>query len=79
MGTSKKLDKYHQYDVAVGDSTHEELLTLVSEIHRYSWGELEALLAEAEQAGKGSILKQKWQQDLDEHVSFHKNQMKSSK
>ncbi len=75
----KKLDKYRRYDVAVGDATHEELLTLVSEIHRKSRGELEALLAEAEREGKGSILKQKWQQDLDEQVSFHKDQRKSSK
>ena len=72
--TKKKLEKYHYYDISVGEATHGELLELVSAIQKKSTGELEALLAEADRVGKGNILRQKWQQDVQEHLSFHKDQ-----
>ncbi len=77
--TKKKLKKYRCYDISVGEATHRELLELVSAIQKKSKGELEALLAEADGAGKGSILRQKWQQDVQEHLSFHKDQRQNGK
>lgn len=75
----EKLDKYHHYDINVGDITHGELLELVSTIQKKSKGELEALLAEADGTGKGKILRQKWQQDVQEHLSFHRDQRQNGK
>ena len=77
--TKKKLDKYRRYDINVGEATHGELIQLVSAIQNKSQGEVEALLAEADSAGKGNIIRQKWQQDVQEHLSFHKDQRQNSK
>ena len=75
----KKLEKYRQYDISVGEATHGELLELVSAIQRKSTGELEALLAEADRVGKGDTVRQKWRQDVEEHLAFHKDQRQNSK
>ena len=45
------------YDVNIDDLTHEELLTLTSQINYKSSSELENLLYEAERVGKGDVLK----------------------
>ena len=77
--TKKKLDKYCRFDISVGDATHGELVEVLAAIPHKCTGELEALLAEADVAGKGDILRRKWQQDVQEHLSFHKDQRENGK
>ena len=79
FSTKKKLDKYCQFDISVGEATHRELVEVLSAIQHKCTGELQALLAEADFAGKGDILRQKWQQDVQEHLSFHKDQRENGK
>lgn len=74
-----KCEKYNRFDISVGEATHKELLELVSAVHKKSKDELEALLAEADRADKGHILRQKWQQDVQEHLSFHRDQRRNGK
>ena len=75
----KKLDKYCHFDISVGEATHKELLELLPAIQHKSRDELEALLAEADVAGKGDILREKWQQDVQEHLAFHRDQRENGK
>lgn len=51
-------------DVTVDYLTHEELLTLTSQINYKSSSELENLLYKAVRAGKGDVLKETWKQDV---------------
>ena len=57
--------------------THEQLLTLTSQIHQNSKAELEVLLHESEAQGKGDLLKEAWKQDVKERAEFNKDQTKS--
>ena len=75
----KKIDKYLQYDVSVAESTHDELLQIVSQIQHRSKQELETVLAEADKAGKGDLLRMKWKQDVEERVAFERDQQTNSK
>ena len=70
----KKLQKYEKNDVNVGEASNEELLTVVSHIHHKSRSELECLLTEAEKVGKGDILREKWKQDVEDRISFDRDQ-----
>ena len=54
-------------------------MEVLSAIQHKCTGELQALLAEADVAGKGNILRGKWQQDVQEHLSFHKDQRENGK
>ena len=67
--------KLHQYKkIRVGEATIDELLAVVSHIQHKSTKELEALLSEADSAGKGNILRQKWKQDVEERMACNKDQ-----
>lgn len=74
-----KFCQHKKYDINVGKATHDELLAVVSHIQHKSKKELEALLCEADSAGKGNILRQKWKQDVEERVAFNKDQLNSGK
>ena len=65
------------YDVNVDDLTHEELLTLTSQINYKSRSELQNLLYEAERAGKGDVLKETWKQDVENRIVFQIYQRKN--
>ena len=62
------------YDVSVDDATNEELLALTSYIYSKSKSELQRLLAEAEKLGKDGVLKETWKQDVEERMTFQKDQ-----
>jgi hypothetical protein len=72
-----KLHKYEKYDMNVGEASNEELLTVVEHIHHKSRSELDAILAEADKAGKGDILREKWKQDVEDRISFDRDQRKN--
>ena len=74
---NKKLHNYEKYDVNVGEASNEELLDVVAHIHRKSRSELEAVLAEADKVGKGDILREKWKQDVEDRISFDRDQRKN--
>ena len=65
------------YDVNLDDITHDELLTLTSQIHHKSRSDLEAILDEAERAGKGDVLRETWKQDVEDRAAFQKDQNKN--
>jgi len=67
------------YDVNVNEATHEDLIKLTSEIYHKSKGELHKLLSEAEKHGKEELLKETWRQDVEERLSFQKDQKKNGK
>ncbi len=71
--------KYRKYDVNPNDATHSELLRLVAEIQHSSPEKLEELLTEADRAGKGDILRNKWKQDVEERLAFEKDQQRNGK
>ncbi len=58
--------------VDVDGITHDELLTLTSQIHHKTRAELEGLLLEADRAGKGEVLRQAWKQDVEDRAAFQK-------
>ena len=58
----------------VNDLTHEELLTLTSQINQKSKAELQIILDEAERAGKRDILKETWKQDVEDRILFQRDQ-----
>ena len=72
-----KLHNYEKYDVNVGEASNEELLGVVAHIHRKSRSELEAILTEADKVGKGDILREKWKQDVEDRISFDRDQRKN--
>ena len=63
-----------EYDVSVRGATHDELLQIVSCIEHKSKHELEVVLAEADKAGKGDLLRMKWRQDVEKRVAFERDQ-----
>ena len=63
-----------EYDVSVREATHDELLQIVSCIEHKSKHELEVVLAEADKAGKGDLLRMKWRQDVEKRVAFERDQ-----
>lgn len=65
------------YDVDVDDATNDELLTLTSQICSKSKSELQRLLAEAEKLGKDGVLKETWKQDVEERMTFQKDQKRN--
>ena len=65
------------YDVNVNEATHDELIKLTSEICHKSKEDLYTLLSEAEKRGKGELLKETWRQDVEERLSFQKDQEKN--
>ena len=60
----------------VGEASNEELLAVVAHIHHKSRSELDALLAEADKVGKGDILREKWNQDVEDRISLDGDQRK---
>ena len=62
----RKVHCYKKYDINVGTATQNELIELVAHISRTSNIELQKVLAEADRAGKGDVLRMKWKQDVDE-------------
>lgn len=67
------------YDVDIDSLTHDELLTLTSQIHQKSRAELEDLLFEADRAGKGDVLRAAWKQDVEDRATFQKDQKSNGK
>ena len=74
----KELHNYRKYDINVGKETHDELIELVAHIYRTSKKELEDVFTEADKAGKGDALRKKWRQDVDDRMSFKRDQEKNS-
>ena len=46
-------------------------------MQKHSKDELEALLSEADAAGKGKILRQTWKQDVEDRIKYNKDQHKN--
>lgn len=67
------------YDVDIDSLTHDELLTLTSQIHQKSRAELEDLLFEADRAGKRDVLRAAWKQDVEDRATFQKDQKSNGK
>ena len=59
--------------------THDELLTLTSQIHHKSRAALKGLLLEADRAGKGAVLREAWKQDVEDRAAFQKDQKSNGK
>ena len=74
--TSRKLQE-NSFDVNVRDTTHNELITLVSRIQHQSLNELQKLLQEADRKGQGEHLRSIWKQDVEDRVAFQKDQRKN--
>lgn len=74
---SSKAQVLQQYDVNVNEATNEELLTIVSTIQQHTKKELEQMLSEADQAGKGDTLRAVWRQDVMERLSFDRDQQRN--
>ena len=61
-------------ETSVNNVTHGELIELVSKIQRTSKDQLERLMAEADAAGKGDLLREAWKQDVEDRRAFDKDQ-----
>ena len=48
----------------------------MAHIHHKSPSELDSILAEADKVGKGDILREKWKQDVEDRISFDRDQRK---
>ena len=75
--TKRKVLKYERYDVNVGDASNEELTAIAARIHHKSQSELQCLLSEADRAEKGDILRAKWKQDVEDRITFDRDQHKN--
>lgn len=75
----RKVHCYKKYDINVGTATQNELIELVAHISRTSNIELQKVLAEADRAGKGDVLRMKWKQDVDERIAFDRDQKRNGK
>ena len=73
----RKVQNYEQYNVNVGELSNEELLAIVTHIHHKSKADLSSLLTEADKVGKGDILREKWRQDVEDRLSFDRDQQKN--
>lgn len=74
-----QLRRLTAYDVDIDGITHDELLTLTSQIHHKSKVALEGLLLEADRAGKGDVLRGAWKQDVEDRAAFQKDQKSNGK
>lgn len=76
-----QLRRLTAYDVDIDGITHDELLTLTSQIHHKSKAALEGLglLLEADRAGKGDVLRGAWKQDVEGRAAFQKDQKSNGK
>ena len=63
----------------LNDESHYELLTLVSSIQKKSEKDLQKILQEADQAGKGEVLRQCWRQDVQERQQYTRDQKRNGK
>ena len=73
----QKKTKGTGFNMNVGEATHSELVALVSKIQQQSHSELEKLLSEADRAGQGETLRQKWKQDVEDRLAFQKDQSRN--
>ena len=75
----RKLQKYEKYDVNVVESSNNELIDVVAQVHRKSQSDLRILLDEADKVGKGDILREKWKQDVEDRILFNKDQQRNGR
>ena len=59
--------------------THDELLTLTSQIHHKFRAELEDLLLKADRTSKGDVPRAAWMQDVEDRAAFQKDQKSNDK
>ena len=71
-----KLSK--RLSLCVPNDQHEELTKIISEIQGKHVDEVNKILTEADDDGKGNILRALWEQDIKEHLEFHSDQKKNS-
>ena len=64
---------YMQFD-RLHSLSDAALIEATSYIQNKSKGELEALLLEADAAGKGDVLRQTGKQDVEDRLNFNKDQ-----
>ena len=69
-----QFERLHSLDVDLKDDSDASLIEATSYIQNNSKGELEALLLEADAAGKGDVLRQTWKQDVEDRINFNKDQ-----
>ena len=69
-----QFERLHSLDVELKDDSDASLIEATSYIQKNSKSELEALLLEADAAGKGDVLRQTWKQDVEDRFNFNKDQ-----
>ena len=75
----QRIPQLQTCNVMLNDESHYELLTLVSSIQKKSEKDLQKILQEADQAGKGEVLRQCWRQDVQERQQYTRDQKRNGK
>ena len=75
----QRIPQLQTCNVMLNDESHYELLTLVSSIQKKSEKDLQKILQEADQAGKGEVLRQCWRQDVQERQQYTMDQKRNGK
>ena len=73
----KSLKHYRKYDITLHDDQNGELLRMVSCISDVGRNELERILKEADEKGKGDLLRKVWKLDVEERMKYFKDQKKN--
>lgn len=69
-----QLQRLSYLDVHLKDETDASLLEATAHINNQTRAELEKLLTKADRAGKGTILRETWKQDVEDRLLFNKDQ-----
>ena len=70
----KSLKHYQKYDITLHNG---ELLQIVSSISDVGRNELERILKEADEKGKGDLLRKVWKLDVEDRMKYFKDQKKN--
>ncbi len=73
------MKHYRKYDVTLHDDQSNELLTVVSSISDIGKDELEKVLGEADQKGRGDVIRKIWKLDVEDRLKFQKDQKRNGK
>ena len=77
--TQKLVRLQEELAICLREDQSQELTEIVAEIQGKHIDEINEVLTEADEKGKGDIMRALWEQDVQEHREFQKDQRKNSK